>query len=182
MDRMLNTSMTKRLVDVVTCSVIQVHPPRYGGSKYSEFGNIFTLLSGDQRDAYLARWAKILDDFGRKSDVFAYNYVDIPLLIPLDGVNEHPSVLESSKNFETYVNDIASKVELRKMNPIILFGHNFTSSIVSATKSREPDAILIGHTYDEGFKNQLRTPLAYQIMNKVDCVVIVYHEGKMKAK
>ena len=182
LDRMLNTSMTKRLVDVVTCSVIQVHPPRYGGSKYSEFGNIFTLLSGDQRDAYLARWAKILDGFGRKSDVFAYNYVDIPLLIPLDGVNEHPSVLESSKNFETYVNDIASKVELRKMNPIILFGHNFTSSIVSATKSREPDAILIGHTYDEGLKNQLRTPLAYQIMNKVDCVVIVYHEGKMKAK
>ena len=41
--------------------------------------------------------------------MFAYNYVDIPLLIPLDGVNEHPSVLESSKNFETYVNDIASE-------------------------------------------------------------------------
>ncbi|MHA2504021.1 MAG: amino acid permease [Candidatus Kariarchaeaceae archaeon] len=176
-DRLMNTSMTEKVVNTVPCPVIQVHPARYGQG-YGDIDDMFVLFSGDIRDSYLARWARILDSFGTASSVFAYHYINVPLLVPLDGVSEHPAILESIDNFDEYVADLADKVELPGVRPIVLFGHNFTSSIVSATQGREPDAILIGHTYDEGFRNRLRTPLAYRIMNKVDCVLIVYHMGR----
>ena len=76
-----------------------------------------------------------------------------------------------------YAHDITERLNL-DAESTILFGHSFVKSLVLATEKHEPDAVLIGHTKDEGFWNRMRTRLAYRIMRKVNSAVIVFHMPK----
>jgi nucleotide-binding universal stress UspA family protein len=59
--------------------------------------------------------------------------------------------------------------------PHFMYGHSVVKAIAGETEITEPDAIIMGHTKDKGLRYRLKTPLAYRIMNKVDCTVIVHH-------
>ena len=155
------------------------NPFRPGSSIYQrhreDIEKIFMLLDGTDRDAYLGRWTKLLASVGTKSRIFAYHIVLIPILVPIEGISEHPAILHSQREFAKYASDLANMNGLEKVEPILLYGRNFAKSIVSASSTREPDAILIGHTKDPGLWNRIRTPLAYRLMNEVDSVLIVHH-------
>ncbi|MHA2170047.1 MAG: hypothetical protein ACXAB7_09160, partial [Candidatus Kariarchaeaceae archaeon] len=176
LDRLLDTSVSKKVVDSVDATILQVHPPKYGQSR-EDIANMFLLLDGTERDTFLGRWANIVSSAGVKSKIFAYHVVQIPQTISLEDAAEFPEVKQSAREFEAYSRGITDGLGLNA-TPTLLYGHNFVKSLVLATQMHEPDAVLIGHTKDVGLWNRIRTRLAYRIMNKVDSAVIVHHMGE----
>ncbi|MHA2098867.1 MAG: amino acid permease [Candidatus Kariarchaeaceae archaeon] len=172
-ERLLDKSVSKHVVDNVDCAILQVHPPKYGQAR-DDIENMFLLFDGSERDTYLGRWANIISSAGSKSTVNAYHIVEIPQTISLDDAAQFPEVQRSNDDFRKYTQDITDRLNLNAESTI-LFGHSFVKSLVLATEKHEPDAVLIGHTKDEGLWNRLRTRLAYRIMRKVDSAVIVFH-------
>ena len=172
-DRLFTTSVSKRVVDEIDATVLQVHPPSYG-TRNIEIGDLFILMDGSERDAYLARWASIISSTGPKSHVYAYHIIQIPQTISLEDAADFPEVRRSSMEFEKYATELCEQVGL-DVTPILLYGHNFVKALVQATEKREPDAVLIGHTKDEGIIKRFKKRLAYRIMENVNSAVIVHH-------
>lgn len=172
-DRLFTESISKTVVERVNTTVLQVHPPNYGIKK-QEIGDLFILMDGTERDAYLARWASIISSTGPKSHIYAYHIIQIPQTISLEDAAEFPEVKRSAEEFEKYAKELCERMGL-DVTPILLYGHNLVKALIQATEKREPDAVLIGHTKDKGLLNKLRTKLAYRIMEKVNSAVIVHH-------
>ncbi|RMG34809.1 MAG: amino acid transporter [Methanobacteriota archaeon] len=172
-DRLITESVSKTVVDEIGATVLQVHPPSYG-TRNTEIGDLFILMDGSERDAYLARWASIISSTGPKSHVYAYHIIQIPQTISLEDAADFPEVKRSSNEFEKYAKELCEQVGL-DVTPILLYGHNFVKALVQATEKREPDAVLIGHTKDEGLLKRFKKRLAYRIMEKVNSAVIVHH-------
>ncbi|MFV2013861.1 MAG: amino acid permease [Candidatus Heimdallarchaeota archaeon] len=172
-ERLFDQSISKHVVDNVDCAILQVHPPKYGQRK-DEIENMFLLFDGSERDPYLARWANIISSAGPQSKVHTYHLIQIPQTISLSDAAQFPEVIRSGDNFRKYAQDITDRLNLNA-EPTLLYGHSFVKSLVQATEKHEPDAVLIGHTKDEGLWNRLRTRLAYRIMRKVNSAVVVFH-------
>lgn len=177
--RLFEVSISKEVVDAVEAPILQIHPPKYGQGK-EDIENMFLLFDGTERDSYLARWAKLISSAGSSSKSYAYHFVEIPQTISLADAAQTPAVKRSADNFTKYAKEITQVLNL-DAEYTLLYGNDFVSSLVQATENHEPDAVLIGHTKDEGLWNQLRTRLAYRIMNKVDSAVIVFHLPEKKS-
>jgi nucleotide-binding universal stress UspA family protein len=173
LERLFDKSVSKHVVDNVDSAVLQVHPPKYGQRK-DEIENMFLLFDGSERDSYLGRWANIISSAGPASKVHTYHIVQIPQTISLSDASKFPEVIRSGENFRKYAQGLTDRLNLNAESTL-LYGHNFVKSLVLATEQHEPDAVLIGHTKDEGLWNRLRTRLAYRIMRKVNSAVIVFH-------
>lgn len=173
LERLFDKSVSKHVVDNVDSAVLQVHPPKYGQRK-DEIENMFLLFDGSERDSYLGRWANIISSAGPASKIHTYHIVQIPQTISLSDAAKFPEVIRSGENFRKYAQELTDRLNLNAESTL-LYGHNFVKSLVLATEQHEPDAVLIGHTKDEGLWNRLRTRLAYRIMRKVNSAVIVFH-------
>jgi len=173
LERLLDKSVSKHVVDNVDSAVLQVHPPKYGQRK-DEIENMFLLFDGSERDSYLGRWANIISSAVPTSKVHTYHIVQIPQTISLSDAAKFPEVIRSGENFRKYAQELTDRLNLNAESTL-LYGHSFVKSLVLATEKHEPDAVLIGHTKDEGLWNRLRTRLAYRIMRKVNSAVIVFH-------
>lgn len=177
-DRVFNTSVSKRIVDTLDVPLLQVHPPKYHQRK-SDIANMFLLFDGSERDFYLSRYASVIASVGKHGSTRAYHVVEIPMIMPLEEVADLPVIKRSAHNFQLYSQRITSRVGL-DVESILLYGHNIVSSLKEATEKHEPDAVLIGHTKDSGIWNSLRTRLAYRIMREINSTVIVYHSPENK--
>lgn len=173
LERLFDKSVSKHVVDNVDSAVLQVHPAKYG-QRRDEIENMFLLFDGSERDSYLGRWANIISSAGPASKVHTYHIVQIPQTISLSDAAKFPEVIRSGENFRKYAQELTDRLNLNAESTL-LYGHSFVKSLVLATEKHEPDAVLIGHTKDEGLWNRLRTRLAYRIMRKVNSAVIVFH-------
>ncbi|MFW9929867.1 MAG: universal stress protein [Candidatus Thorarchaeota archaeon] len=172
-ERLFEKSVSFEVVNNVDCTVLQVHPPRYG-QKEREIGDLFLLFDGSERDAYIARWGKLISSIGMKSKVTAYHVLSLPEIFPLDEAPNISSITNSKMIFEKYSIELGKRFGLN-LKPYFMYGHSKVNTIAGQTEIYEPDAIIMGHTKDKGLRYRLRTPLAYRIMNKVNCAVIVHH-------
>ena len=172
-DRLFVKSVSKYIVNHVSCAVLQVHPPRYG-TKSREIGDIFLMLDGSERDAYLARWAKMISSVGVKSRVYSYHVLELPSIFPLDEAPKVTSIDNSKQIFDNYAVELGRRYGLT-VTPVFLYGHKIEKAMKGETIKYEPDAIILGHTKDKGLRNRFRTALSYRMMNKLDSAVIVYH-------
>ena len=166
-------SVSKEVVHNVDCAVLQVHPPRYG-QRIMDIQDIFLLLDGTERDAFLVRWAKLLTSVGAKGKVYAYHILELPSIFPIEEAPKVPVIHRSQEKFQKYANELGNRYGM-KIIPVFLYGHNFVKALQSATEIHEPDAVLIGRTKDKGFWDKIRTPLSYKIMRKMDATVIIHH-------
>ena len=172
-DRLLDKSVSKKVVSMIQGNVLQIHPPEYQ-QKDDTFQDIFLLFDGTERDVFLARWASVITSGSNLGKISAYHMVLIPQTISLEDASNLPEIKRSVENFEKYANDICSQLGM-VVDPIVLFGHNFRKSLLDQIKKYEPDAVFIGHSRDKGFIDRIRTHLSYQILNSVPSGVIVSH-------
>lgn len=172
-DRLFLKRVSTYVVKNVDCPVLQVHPPRYG-KKFREIGDIFIMLDGTERDAYLTRWAKTISSIGLKGHIYSYHVLELPSIFPLDEASKVPSIDNSRQIFENYAVDLGRRYGL-KVTPSFLYGHSVVKAMHGETRKLEPDAIILGHTKDEGLRYRFRTALAYKVMRKIDSAVIVFH-------
>ena len=172
-DKLFVESISKYVVNHVKCAVLQVHPPRYK-SKEREIGDIFLMLDGSERDAYLSRWAKMVSSVGIESKVYSYHVLELPGIFPLDEAHKVSAIELSKQKFENYAIKLGERFGLYVW-PVFLYGHNIEKAIYGESIKFEPDVIIIGHTKDKGIIHRLRSPLSYRLMNKLDATVIVYH-------
>ncbi|MHA2365796.1 MAG: amino acid permease [Candidatus Hodarchaeales archaeon] len=172
-DRLFDISVSKNVVKNVSCTVLQVHPPKYGKRK-REIGDIFLMLDGSERDSYITRWAKLISSVGQKGRVFAYHMLELPHIFPLDEAPKVQIIRNSQLKFENYAVNMGKRFGLAPY-PVFLYGHSMVKSMKGETEKYEPDAIVIGHTKDKGLRHRFRTKLSYRIMRKIDSAVIVHH-------
>ena len=172
-DRLFVKSISKYVVNKVECAVLQVHPPRYK-KRERDIGDIFLMLDGTERDAYLSRWAKMVSSVGIESKKYAYHVLQLPGIFPLDEAHKVPAIQTSKYIFENYASNLGKRFGL-SVKPIFLYGHNIEKAIQGEAKRYEPDVIIIGHTKDKGWIRKLKTPLSYRLMNTLDATVIVHH-------
>ena len=177
-DRLFNTSVSKKIVDTIDTPLLQVHPPKYHQRK-SDIANMFLLFDGSDRDFYLSRYASIFASVGKQGNTIAYHVVEIPMIMSPEDVADLPVIKRSADNFQLYAQRITSRVGL-DVQAKLLYGHSIVLSLKGATEIHEPDAVLIGHTKDSGIWNSLRTRLAYRIMREINSSVIVYHAPEVK--
>jgi len=176
-DRIFDKSVSKRVVDNVACAVFQIHPPAYR-QKEEEIDELFLLFDGTERDVFLARWARLLSVPGLNSKAYVYHMIELPNTISPEDASKIPRLQANGKEFDTYAREICTQAGFENVEPVLLYGHNLVKSIYEQTEKIEPDAVFIGHTRDPGFFNQIRTHLAYRLINKLKCTLMVYHMAK----
>ena len=173
LDRILDRSISKKVVNKVNETILQIHPPIYFARK-QEYSDMFLLFDGTQRDIFLANWAKLISLFHAPGTVFVYHITLLPHTISVEDAGNLPEIRRSVKVFEQYVDDICQLLNF-EVKPIFLLGHNFRKSLISQIEKYEPDVIFIGHSRDKGIWNKIRTHLPYQLMNDVPTSIVVSH-------
>ena len=172
-DRLFERSVSKNVVENVDCTVLQIHPPKYG-AKNPDIGDLFVLLDGTDRDEFILRWAQLVSSGGIPSKVTAYYVMELPGIFPLDEAVKIPAIAKSSLIFDDYIIKLGKRYNIN-MQPIFMVGHSFVKTIIGETEKTEPDAIIIGHSKDKGLRNKFRGVKSYRLMKKVSSAVIVHH-------
>lgn len=173
-DRLFEASVSKKVVNSVPCSVLQVQPPRYG-AKNPEIGDVFVLMDGSERDEYLMRWAHLISAGGVPTQVSTYHVTEVPGTFPLDEAPKIKAIENSAVKFEDYAMDIGQRYGGMEVKPRFMVGHSFVKTISGEMQKYEPDALIVGHSKDRGLLSRFRAVKSQRLMNKVDSAVIVFH-------
>ncbi|MHA2365795.1 MAG: amino acid permease [Candidatus Hodarchaeales archaeon] len=172
-DRLFEKSVSTNVVKNVDCTVLQVHPPRYG-TKERDIGDLVLMIDGSIRDAYLARWAKLISSVGKESKVYSYHVLELPGIFPLDEAQKVSSIRNSEEIFNHYATMLGKRFGYSTY-PVFLYGHSIVKSMKEETVKFEPEAIILGHTKHKGLRHRFRTKLSDRMMRKIDSAVIVHH-------
>jgi hypothetical protein len=179
-DRLFEKSVSKKVVKSVSSSVLQIYPPKYG-VKNPDIGDLFVLLDGTLRDEYLIRWAQLVASGGIPSKLTAYYVNELPSIFPLDEAVKVPTIAQNSIVFQDYVIKLGKRYNLA-IKPNFMVGHNFVSTIVGEAEQLEPDAIIVGHSKDKGFRNRIRPVKSQKLIRKVSSAVIIHHMPEIPEK
>ncbi len=175
-DQLFEKHISKEVVNHVQCAVLQVFPPKYQAGE-AEIGNIFTLLDGTERDAFIMRWAHLIASGKKPTRVTAYHTMELPRLFPLDEAPKIPCVRRSERTFIKYVKQLSIQYSM-KITPKFMLGTSFVQTVASEAEKHEPDAILIGYSQARGWKQRFLLRKSRQIVKEVSGAVIVHHIPK----
>ena len=173
-------SLSQKVVKNVDCTVLQVYPPKYG-VKNPDIGDIMILLDGTNRDEYLIRWSQLIASSGIPSKITAFHVDELPTIFPLDEAVKVPAIARSSQVYQDYVIKFARRYNI-DIKPMFMVGHDFVKSVTGEAEQLEPDAIIVGHSKDKGFRNRLRAVKSRRLTKKVSSAVIIHHMPELPAK
>jgi amino acid transporter/nucleotide-binding universal stress UspA family protein len=177
-DRLFVKSISKVVVNAVDCTVLQIHPRKYG-VKNPEIGDLFVLMDGTSRDEYILRWAQLISSSGIPSKIRGYHVLELPGIFPLDEAVKIPAVTRSSLIFDDYITKLGKRYNIA-IKPVFMVGHSFVKAMKGEVEKYEPDAIIIGHSKDKGFRNRIRSVKSYKLMKQVSSAVIVHHMPELE--
>ena len=178
--RLFEKSLSQKVVKNVDCTVLQVYPPKYG-VKNPEIGDIMVLMDGTNRDEYLIRWAQLVASGGIPSKVSAFHVNELPSIFPLDEAVKVPAIANSSQIYQDYVIKLGKRYNLN-LKPVFMVGHDFVKTVTGEAEQFEPDAIIVGHSKDKGFRNRFRAVKSHRLTHKVSSAVIIHHMPELPAK